>query len=167
MRAYTILFAAYLTVSTLLLPNVSAQEKKISRLIISGENIKNDEAAKIITAHKNAVVRLTGQDSKLEADDVTFDEQTQVLNASGNVRITRQGDLSTGQKFVFKITSADYLVTDPHAEFVDVNGVPFSKVPMKAGNQMPPARVGGASTIPGGPVGDFDLKQPRGTTGGF
>jgi hypothetical protein len=160
MRAYRIILLV-ITVLTACILDASAQEKKISRLVISGDYFKNNEGAKLIIAHKNAVVRLTGQDSKLEADDVSFDEQTQILNAVGNVRITRQGNVSAGQRFVFRITSTDYLVTDSRAELVDIDGVPFPLIPNsdKSDSQLPvPAsrsKKFGRVTSPREPIGDF------------
>jgi len=64
----------------------------------------------------NAVVLIAGEDSKLEADTILYDQNSQIIDARGNVRIYRTGQLTTGSAFRFKVTSDEYLITNPDTE---------------------------------------------------
>jgi hypothetical protein len=64
----------------------------------------------------NAVVIINGENSKLEADTVLYDQNNQIIDARGNVRINRSGQISTGSAFKFKVTSDEYLITNPDTE---------------------------------------------------
>jgi len=61
----------------------------------------------------NAVALIGGQNSKLEADSILYDQNKQMIDARGNVRILRGGQLTTGSAFKFKVTSDEYLITNP------------------------------------------------------
>src|SRR5262249_50431353 len=54
--------------------------------------------------------------SKLEADTILYDQNDQTIDARGNVRILRNGQLTTGTAFKFKVTSDEYLITKPDTE---------------------------------------------------
>jgi hypothetical protein len=64
----------------------------------------------------NAVAIIAGQDSRLEADTILYDQNSQTLDARGSVKILRQGQLTTGSSFRFKVNSDEYLITDPDTE---------------------------------------------------
>ncbi|HEY9867821.1 MAG TPA: hypothetical protein V6D08_01325 [Candidatus Obscuribacterales bacterium] len=64
----------------------------------------------------NAVVIIAGENSKLEADTILYDQNNQIIDARGNVRIFRDGQLTTGSAFRFKVTSDEYLITKPDTE---------------------------------------------------
>lgn len=64
----------------------------------------------------NAVVIIGGENSKLEADTVLYDQNNQIIDARGNVRILRDGQLTTGSAFRFNVTSDEYLITNPDTE---------------------------------------------------
>jgi len=64
----------------------------------------------------NAVALINGEDSKLEADEILYDQNDQMIDARGNVKILRNGSLTTGSKFRFKVTSDEYLITNPDTE---------------------------------------------------
>ncbi len=63
-----------------------------------------------------AVVLIAGENSKLEADTILYDQNSQTIDARGNVRIYRDGQLTTGGAFKFKVTSNEYLITNPDTE---------------------------------------------------
>ncbi len=67
----------------------------------------------------NAVALIGGEDSKLEADTILYNQTTQVMDARGNVRMLRNGQLTAGSAFKFKVSSDEYLITNPDTE---VNG---------------------------------------------
>jgi hypothetical protein len=64
----------------------------------------------------NAIAVIGGQDSKLTADTILYDQNDQTIDARGNVRILRNGQLTTGTAFKFKVTSDEYLITKPDTE---------------------------------------------------
>ncbi len=64
----------------------------------------------------NAIVYIGGQDAKLEADTILYDQNNEIIDARGNVRILRDGRLTTGSAFKFKVTSDEYLITKPDTE---------------------------------------------------
>ncbi len=61
----------------------------------------------------NAVALIGGQNSKLQADSILYDQNSQMIDARGNVSILRNGQLTTGSAFKFNVTSDEYLITQP------------------------------------------------------
>ncbi len=61
----------------------------------------------------NAVCLIAGQDSKLEADMILYDQNSETIDARGNVRIFRDGQVTTGQSFKFNVNEEQYLITNP------------------------------------------------------
>ena len=56
---------------------------------------------------------------KLEADTILYNQNDQIMDCRGNVRIYRNGQLTTGSAFKFQITKDEYLITNPDTE---ING---------------------------------------------
>jgi hypothetical protein len=83
------------------------------------DDTEYDQEKNTFLGSGNAVVILAGQNSKLEADTILYDQNNQVIDARGNVRIFRDGQVTTGSAFKFKVTSDEYLITNPDTE---VNG---------------------------------------------
>lgn len=77
-----------------------------------------------VEASGGVLVLIDDQDSELKADSVIYDQSAKILRTIGNVRILRRGMLTTGQRFDFKITSDEYLVTEPGVTL----GEPLCKV---------------------------------------
>lgn len=67
----------------------------------------------------NAVCIIGGQDSKLEADMILYDQNNEIIDARGHVTILRDGQVTTGKAFKFAVNSDEYLITKPDTE---VNG---------------------------------------------
>src|ERR1700679_2894557 len=61
----------------------------------------------------NAVAIIGGQRSKLEADTILYDQGKEMIDARGNVKILRNGQLTSGSAFKFNVTSDEYLITNP------------------------------------------------------
>jgi lipopolysaccharide assembly outer membrane protein LptD (OstA) len=104
----------------------------LGRIRITGTNNKYDSEKKIFSADGKVIVIIGGQDSKLTADSVIYDQKSNVLKAFGNVVITRHGELNPAQSFTFFIASKDYLVTEPHTKVTDPLGFPVEDVPEKS-----------------------------------
>ena len=67
----------------------------------------------------NAVCIIGGQNSKLEADMILYDQNDETIDARGHVTILRDGQVTTGKSFKFKVGSDEYLITKPDTE---ING---------------------------------------------
>ncbi|HMP51060.1 MAG TPA: hypothetical protein PKD05_05845 [Candidatus Melainabacteria bacterium] len=67
----------------------------------------------------NAVCVIGGQNSRLEADMILYDQNEETIDARGHVTILREGQVTTGKAFKFKVNSDEYLITKPDTE---VNG---------------------------------------------
>ena len=67
----------------------------------------------------NAVCVIGGQNSRLEADMILYDQNEETIDARGHVTILREGQVTTGKSFKFKVNSDEYLITKPDTE---VNG---------------------------------------------
>jgi lipopolysaccharide assembly outer membrane protein LptD (OstA) len=61
-----------------------------------------------------AVVFVEGQEAKLEADQIFYDDRTLILEARGHVRITRLGKLikESSESLKFKVDEPEYLLTE-------------------------------------------------------
>jgi hypothetical protein len=80
---------------------------------IVADDTEYDQDANSFLGTGNAVALIGGQNSKLEADSILYDQNSQMIDARGNVRILRGGTLTTGSAFKFKVTSDEYLITNP------------------------------------------------------
>lgn len=67
----------------------------------------------------NAVCIIGGQNSKLEADMILYDQKNETIDARGHVTIIRDGEVTTGKSFKFKVGKDEYLITSPDTE---ING---------------------------------------------
>ncbi|MGD9683384.1 MAG: hypothetical protein AB7W16_19640 [Candidatus Obscuribacterales bacterium] len=90
-----------------------AKEASERLFVITGERTEHNEHGKAMLAFERAQGQIAGQDAKIEADTIAFDESTRIVEASGHVRITRKNMVTTGSKFRFKVDSDRYLVTQP------------------------------------------------------
>lgn len=79
---------------------------------IVADDTEYDQAQNCFVGTGNAVALISGQNSKLEADSIVYNQSSQIMDARGNVKIYRNGDLSTGSSFKFNVTSGEYLITD-------------------------------------------------------
>src|SRR3990167_390938 len=86
---------------------------------IVADDTEYDQQKNTFLGTGNAVVSIGGEDSRLEADTILYDQNNQVIDARGNVRIYRDGQLTTGSAFRFKVTSDEYMITRPDTE---ING---------------------------------------------
>lgn len=86
---------------------------------IVADDTEYDQQKNTFLGTGNAVAIIAGQNSKLEADMILYDQNAELIDARGNVRIFRDGQLTTGSAFKFKVNSDEYLITNPDTE---VNG---------------------------------------------
>ena len=83
---------------------------------IVADDTEYDQDKNTFLGTGNAVVVIAGENSKLEADTILYDQNSQIIDARGNVRIYRNGQLTTGSAFRFKVNSDEYLITKPDTE---------------------------------------------------
>jgi len=113
--------------STVLESSATEDDLKLSEMnepISESENLKGviqivaddteyDQDKNTFLGTGNAVAIIGGQNSKLEADTILYDQTTEMIDARGNVKILRGGQLTTGSSFKFNVTSDEYLITNP------------------------------------------------------
>ncbi|MBK9282102.1 MAG: hypothetical protein IPM93_28425 [Candidatus Obscuribacter sp.] len=83
---------------------------------IVADDTEYDQEKNTFLGTGNAVAVIGGQNSKLEADMILYDQNTQMIDARGNVKILRDGQLTTGSAFKFNVTNDEYLITSPDTE---------------------------------------------------
>lgn len=83
---------------------------------IVADDTEYDQLKNTFLGTGNAVATIAGQDARLEADMILYDQATEMLDARGNVKIVRSGQVSTGSSFKFKVSSDEYLITSPDTE---------------------------------------------------
>jgi hypothetical protein len=83
---------------------------------IVADDTEYDQEKNTFLGTGNAVAVIAGQNSKLEADTILYDQNNQTIDARGNVKIVRDGQLTTGSSFKFEVSSDEYLITDPDTE---------------------------------------------------
>lgn len=88
---------------------------------IVADDTEYDQEKNTFLGTGNAVAIIAGQDSKLEADTILYDQNSQTIDARGSVKILRNGQLTTGSSFKFKVNSDEYLITDPDTELQGTN----------------------------------------------
>lgn len=95
---------------------IKAHEPLKASVQIVADDTEFDEAKNTFLGTGNAVAIIGEQDSKLEADMILYNQDSQMMDARGNVKILRNGQLTTGSAFKFKVTSDEYLITNPDTE---------------------------------------------------
>jgi lipopolysaccharide export system protein LptA len=83
---------------------------------IVADDTEFDEEKNTFLGTGNAVALIAGQDSKLEADSILYDQNNGTLDARGNVKIVRNGQITMGSSLKFQLNSDEYLITNPDTE---------------------------------------------------
>ncbi len=83
---------------------------------IVADDTEYDQENNTFLGTGNAVALIGGQDSKLEADTIYYNQSEGMMDCRGNVRVFRDGHVTTGSAFKFKISSDEYLITKPDTE---------------------------------------------------
>lgn len=82
-------------------------------LELEGDQVEYLQDKNIYITKGMSTAKIVDQKALLEADNIEYDGNTQKINATGNVKINRDGIISEGEKFNFDVTSNKYLLTDP------------------------------------------------------
>jgi len=88
-------------------------------LELEGDNVEYDHQTNIYTTSGMSIAQIVDQGAILEADQIVYYGKDQHVEAVGNIKITRDGIVTTGQSFKFDVSSNKYLLTKPHTT---VNG---------------------------------------------
>lgn len=103
-------------------PDIAKLEAETDNTLLKGtvqivaDDTEYDQQKNTFLGTGNAIATIAGQDARLEADMILYDQATEMLDARGNVKIIRQGQLSTGSSFKFKVSKDEYLITNPDTE---------------------------------------------------
>ncbi|MBX9686518.1 MAG: hypothetical protein K2X27_07435 [Candidatus Obscuribacterales bacterium] len=108
-------------------PDIAKLEEENDNTLLKGtvqivaDDTEYDQVKNTFLGTGNAVATIAGQDARLEADMILYDQASEMLDARGNVKIVRQGQVSTGSSFKFKVSSDEYLITSPDTEVQGTN----------------------------------------------
>jgi lipopolysaccharide assembly outer membrane protein LptD (OstA) len=90
-----------------------AGEVKGQTLDISGRRVAFDKTALQYVAIGGARAFIEGEKAAVEADEIRYNDITGIMDIRGHVHFLRNGMLTTGDEFKFKVRSRDYLITEP------------------------------------------------------
>ena len=82
-------------------------------LEMEGDSVEYDHEANVYVTYGMSIARIVDQDARLEADEIIYYGDDKHIEAKGNLKITRDGVVSTGESFKFDATSNKYLLTKP------------------------------------------------------
>lgn len=111
--------AAYILVALLSsLWTISSQATNSLEIVldISGSYTTQDSAKRQFNAFGNAMAYIEGQKAAVEADEIHYDDKLGLMDCRGHVRILRNGMLSTGANYKFRIRSHEYLITESNED---------------------------------------------------
>ncbi len=103
-------------------PDIEKLEEANDNMLLKGtvqivaDDTEYDQQKNTFLGTGNAIATIAGQDARLEADMILYDQNTEMLDARGNVKIVRQGQVSTGSSFKFQVNKDEYLITSPDTE---------------------------------------------------
>jgi len=82
-------------------------------LNISGKRVAFDETGLQYMAIGGARAFIEGEKAAVDADEIRYNDLTGIMDVRGHVHFLRNGMLTTGNEFKFKVRSRDYLMTEP------------------------------------------------------
>ena len=85
----------------------------VAYLELEGDSVEYDQELNVYTTLGMAVAQIVDQNAQLEADQIIYFGKDQHVEATGNVKITRDKVVTTGESFTFDATSSKYLLTNP------------------------------------------------------
>ncbi len=91
----------------------SALKAKAVYLQLEGDNVEYDHESNVYITSGMSVANIVDQNAKLEADEIIYFGIDQHIETKGNVKITRDNIVTTGESFKFDVTSNKYLITRP------------------------------------------------------
>ncbi|MBI2996314.1 MAG: hypothetical protein HYY52_06355 [Candidatus Melainabacteria bacterium] len=107
----------FILLSFLFCLNVEASDDPLKAravyLELEGDNVEYDHETNIYVTSGMSIANIVDQDAKLEADKIIYYGSDQHIEAIGNIKITRQNTVTTGESFKFDVTSNKYLLTKP------------------------------------------------------
>jgi lipopolysaccharide export system protein LptA len=92
----------------------TALKASAAYLELEGDKVEYDQEKNVYTTTGMSTAHIIDQNAKLEADEIIYYGATEEVLAMGNVTITRDGIVTTGQDFRFDVTSSKYLLTNPN-----------------------------------------------------
>jgi len=74
-----------------------------------------------MVATGSARLNIKEQNSQLEADKITYDQDKQIVIAEGNVKITKEGRVINGEYAKIDLNKESALINDPRTEISKIN----------------------------------------------
>ncbi|MDR3612184.1 MAG: hypothetical protein P4L53_01370 [Candidatus Obscuribacterales bacterium] len=90
-----------------------ATEVTAQTLNISGRRVSSDKTGSQYLAMGGARAFIEGEKAAVDADEISYNELTGIMDVRGHVHFIRNGMLTTGEEFKFRVRSKDYLITEP------------------------------------------------------
>jgi len=90
-----------------------ALKAKAVYLELEGDSVEYDHDSNVYITSGMSTANIVDQNAKLEADEIIYYGSDQHVEAKGNVKITRDNIVTTGESFSFDVTSNKYLLTRP------------------------------------------------------
>lgn len=100
---------------------------------IVADDTEFDQTKNTFLGTGNAIAIIGGQNSKLQADSILYDQNNQTIDARGNVSILRDGQLTNGSAFKFNVDSDEYLITQPQTSIDNTQVIARKSVGTKTG----------------------------------
>lgn len=94
----------------------STYKGKAVYLELEGDNVEFDQEKNIYTTKGMSTAKIVDQNAVLEAEEIIYNGNDEKIEATGDVKITRDGIVTTGEFFTFDVTSDRYLLTDPRSK---------------------------------------------------
>lgn len=95
---------------------VSSDQLKASAayLELEGDSVEYDHQNNVYITSGMSIAHIIDQNATLEADEIIYYGANEEVEAKGNIKITRDGTVTTGESFKFDVTSNKYLLTNPN-----------------------------------------------------
>ena len=91
----------------------SALKAKAVYLELEGDSVEYDHESNVYITSGMSTAHIIDQNAQLEADEIIYFGSDQHIESRGNVKITRDNIVTTGEAFKFDVTSNKYLITKP------------------------------------------------------
>ena len=95
------------------IPPDSALKARAAYLELEGDSVEYDQESNVYITSGMSTAHIVDQNANLEADKIIYYGSDQHIEAIGNIKITRDNIVTTGESFKFDVTSNKYLLTKP------------------------------------------------------
>ena len=86
------------------IPPGSALKARAAYLELEGDSVEYDQESNVYITSGMSTAHIVDQNANLEADKIVYYGSDQHIEAIGNIKITRDNIVSTGESFKFDVT---------------------------------------------------------------